>query len=128
MESRFGCTRYVILTRRFAIKIPQFKYSWRLFLIGLLANMQERGFSKIKDARLCPVLFSVSGGWLIVMPKCRELTREEFFNMNIKIFHPPDLGDPVENGKNGNWEIPVENKLDSFGWYRNRIVAIDYGS
>ncbi|MCM5689520.1 hypothetical protein CN140_02645 [Sinorhizobium meliloti] len=68
-----GATRTVILTRRYALKLPSFK-SWRLFLQGLLANMQEREFGKAERDGLCPVLFSIPGGLLVVMPRCSALT------------------------------------------------------
>lgn len=122
MNVKFGCTRYVLLTKKYAIKVPQFKYSWRHFLLGLLANMQERDFSKIKDNRLCPVLFSITGGWLIIMPRCKPINRKDFLALDIKKFWTKDTN------KHDTWYIPVENKEDSFGWYKGNIVALDYGS
>lgn len=113
MKIGYGCTRLVILTRKYAIKIPQFHYEWRHFLFGLLANMQEVQFSKMKDERACPVLFSLWGGWLLVMPRCEPITRDDFRRLDISDYNPP---------------IPVEDKEDSFGYYNGRIVAIDYGS
>jgi len=108
-----GTTRLVILIGKWAIKIPQIKYSWKLFLNGLLANMQEVEFSTLKDDRVCPILFYVSGGWVVVMPKCDIISEEDFLNLDIDKFHPT---------------IPVENKRNSFGYYNGNIVAIDYGS
>ena len=110
MEFKQGSTRFVILTKQYAIKIPQFK--WRNFLLGLLANMQEVQFSKLNDTRLCPVKFYIPGGWLIVMPRCEIISDEMFFNLDLKNFYL----------------IPVENKKDSFGYYNGKVVAIDYGS
>jgi len=140
MKVMYGCTRIVILTKKYAIKIPQFKFQWNHFLLGLLANIQEAHFSKVRNEdRVCPVLFHVWGGFLLVMPKCVKITRDEFFKLDSRRFWPIQEGDhwkyteksffPGEYVDNDNiYNIPVENKEDSFGWYKNRIVAIDYGS
>lgn len=110
-----GCTRKVLLIGKYAIKIPQTGYTWALFLNGLLGNMQEVAFYKTKDKRLCPVLFSFLGGWLLVMPRCEHLPNME---------RPVD----IDYFWKGDFKVPVEYKPDSFGIYQNRIVALDYGS
>ena len=118
----YGTTRTVILIRRWAIKIPVFR-EWRLFLSGLLANMQERRFAAAGWPELCPVVFALPGGWLLVMRRAEPLTREQFFALNY--------GEWIKGGNDlpkGDWIIPVENKLDSFGILDGRIVAVDYGS
>lgn len=115
-----GVTRFVILTRHHAIKIPRFwhygHFRWNMFLYGLLGNLQEREFSKVGWPELCPVLFAVPGGWLLIMPRCepvsQKLTDAEF----------------EEFAHQDNHWIPVENKADSFGILNGRLVAIDYGS
>ncbi len=43
-----GVTRTVFLCGRLAFKLPCMRYGWRLFLQGLLANMQEREFSRTR--------------------------------------------------------------------------------
>jgi hypothetical protein len=117
MKLKYGTTRTVILTKNYAIKIPTF-VTYKLFLNGLLGNMQEHLFWKhLKSYKLCPILFYIIGGFLLVMPRAKELTREEFFNLDFEEFMDEDK-----------WLVPVENKLDSFGWYKGKIVAVDYGS
>ena len=113
-----GATRTVFLTRRYALKVPRL-IEWRLFLYGLLANMQERKFWRhLRHEKLCPVLWSVPGGWLVVMPRVVSLTCEEFADVDHATFvQLDDIG-----------VIPVEDKQDSFGWYEGRMVAVDYGS
>lgn len=118
MQIKGGCTRHVILISKYAIKIPRLNYGWRLFLQGLLGNMQEVLFSKMNDERICPIIFNIWGGWLLIMPRCKELTEQEFNNMDYKRFKS-DIID---------FNVPVEHKQDSFGWYKDKIVAIDYGS
>jgi hypothetical protein len=44
-----------MVTKRRAYKLPSF-YSWKHFLLGLLANMQEAEFSRTGRPELCPVL------------------------------------------------------------------------
>ncbi len=112
MEIRHGTTRTVLLIGRWAFKIPSF-VEWRLFLLGLLANMQERKFTTLGDPLLCPVIFQVPGGFLCVMPRCTPLTRHEYSEHLVEL---------------KNWPLPVEHKLDSVGWLNGRIVAVDYGN
>lgn len=113
---KYGSTRICILLTNMVIKIPSF-VEYRLFLNGILGNLQETGFSKLESEKLCPVKFSFIGGLLIIMPRAKPLSRSEFFSL--------DYGEFI---KDGNLTIPVENKLDSFGWLNGKIVAIDYGS
>jgi hypothetical protein len=110
-----GVTRHVILIGRYAIKIPRLNYGYRLFLLGLLANNQERLFSTMKNERIAPVLFYLPGGFLSIMPRCKLITDSEYEQLNLKDF---------EN-------IPCEKspgKSDSYGWLKGQIVALDYGS
>jgi hypothetical protein len=111
-----GATRQVFLYRRYAIKMPSFR-SWKLFLCGLLANMQEAEFSKLNWLRLCPVVWNAPLGLMIIMMRATPLTQEEFEKFNYDEFIY------LQDG-----EIPVENKLSSFGWLNGMIVAVDYGS
>jgi len=115
-----GATRVVVLSGNYALKFPSL-YSWRHFLAGLLANIQEYEFSTLKDDRMCPVVFRIWGGWLSVMPRCEKLTQDDFDKLNYKVYRP-------EHHTEGKCKVPVENKFDSFGWYNGKIVAIDYGS
>lgn len=115
MKVLHGTTRVVLLTTKYAFKFPTY-VSWKLFLHGLLANMQENLFSGL-HSNLCPVLFYIPGGFLTVMPACTPLTTEEYESLDfIRFVDQEDM------------ELPVENKQDSFGWLNGRIVAIDYGS
>ena len=110
-----GATRWVLITKKYAFKFPSL-YSYKNFLLGLLANMQEIEFWSLKWEKLCPIIFYLPFGLLVVMPKCKMLTIEEWNNFNLNNFRI---------SKNG--IIPVENKRNSFGKFKNKIVAIDYG-
>lgn len=115
-----GATRYVLLTKKRAIKLPR-PTTWRSFLSGLLANNQELVFSRAfsnRDDRLCPVQFWLPLGIVIVMPRAVPLTRLEFEARYRQI---------AELCRPGEYEVPAEMKPSSFGWLDGRIVAIDYG-
>jgi len=114
MKICFGATRIVLLVGKYAVKVPRFTL-WHTFLWGLLANMQERLFWETRWPELCPILFSLPGGWIVIMPRLEPLT-EEFDGLS------PAWGITRD------YCIPVEHKRDSFGWLSSKIVAIDYGS
>lgn len=115
--NRQGITREVLLTRRYAIKIPKLIYGWHKFLCGLLANMQERQFADANLPGLCPVVFSLPGGWILVMRRAEPLTDEEWRAFDARSFcERPDC------------TVPAEFKRDSFGVLDGRIVAVDYGN
>jgi hypothetical protein len=104
------------LTKSLVFKIPNCS-EWRLFLCGLLANLQERTFAQAGWPELCPIKFSLPLGFLIVMPRVKVLTEKEFETFDYERF---------VNHKD--YHVPVEAKRDSFGWLDGKIVAVDYGS
>ena len=112
----YGCTRTVFLIGRWAFKFPSI-FEWQLFLLGLLANMQERTFSCTGWPELCPVIWSIPGGWLVIMRRAREMTCEEWGDFDAEKWCNHD-----------DYIIPAEPKEDSFGWLDGRIVAVDYGN
>jgi len=116
-----GATRTVILTEKYAFKLPgtwgeRPSYWWKHLLLGLLANIQEITFSKTKWPELCPILFYIPGGFLVVMPRLQIMTKEEFKNFDWNGF---------QSGQD--YTVPVENKADSFGYLNGKVVAVDYG-
>lgn len=113
---KYGSTRIVFLVGKYAIKIPS-TVEFRLFLHGLLGNMQEKSFWTTKNPKLCPVLFCATGGWVLIMQRAVPFSREEF----EKFDHDRFIHDE-------NIVIPVENKMSSFGTIDGKTVAIDYGS
>lgn len=115
--NRQGVTREVVLFRDYAFKIPKLIYGWRMFLCGLLANMQEAQFGRCGWPEVCPVSFAVPGGWLIVMRRARPLTDAEWAGFDAAAFVNQE-----------DRMIPAETKRDSFGMLDGRIVALDYGN
>ena len=127
---KFGKTRIVYLIGPYAFKFPVVS-EWRLFIMGLVGNMQETNYARninLQD-KLCPVYFSILGGFMNIMPRCSEVTEEDF--PDWWDFEEWSMYDIVENNEyyitvNG---LPVENKLSSFGKLHNgNIVAVDFGS
>ena len=116
----YGATRCVLLVGTWAIKAPAMT-EWRLFLLGLLANMQERLFWQTRWPELCPVLWSIPGGWLVVMRRARVMTESEFAEFDVESFTQCGSED-------GQYVVPVEPKADSFGYLDGRVVAVDYGN
>lgn len=115
----YGTTRAVLLVGGVAVKFPAMR-EWRLFLLGLLANMQERQFSRTGWPELCPVLFSLPGGWLVVMKRAQVLTEAEW--LAISDAEMRDFTNKAD------YCLPVELKSDSFGWLDGNLVAVDYGN
>lgn len=103
-----GRNRWVLLTRRYAIKVPSLR-TWRDFLFGLLNNMTEAQWGRKGLTEYCPVLWALPGGFAVVMPRVKVLDLEEFQNLDL-------------SGYKG-----IEHKPDSFGWLGGRLVCVDYG-
>jgi len=124
-----GVTRHVLLIGDYAVKIPRLNYGWRLFLLGLLANMQETHFGNMDDKRVCPVIFGMFGGWFIIMPRCAPITDSEFKELvDLDYFWNQEFDHSEFEAIPGVHKVPVEYKADSFAWYKGQIVAVDYGS
>jgi hypothetical protein len=120
---RSGSYRAVIVLGNYAIKVPLFRadsFKGRLhsFLHGWQQNLVERAYSKTKDKWLCPVYFSFFG-LFNVMPWC------------YVSYHSSDksIARIYERlrRESDSWYL-VEEKQSSFGMYRGRIVAVDYGN
>jgi hypothetical protein len=93
----------------------RYAHSWRHFLQGLLANMQERQFSRAGWPELCPVVFAAPGGWLSVMRRAEPIAEDEEVDFYALIDRP-------------DYEVPAEPKNSSWGMLNGRIVVVDYGS
>ena len=119
ISSGSGSTRYVILTKNYAIKIARIDINYfPSFLNGLLANRTEYVFWKAyKHEKLCPVLFIFPLYLFLVMKKAETLSNKEWRNFKFKEFVNTE-----------DFRIPAERKIDSFGKINGKIVAIDYGS
>jgi len=115
-----GSSRKVFRFKRWAIKVPYFPNcgygKFYGFLTGLRNNIVEAQFSKNfqRDSLLCPVVFHLPFGLMNVMPYCKPLTDDEFSDVKLaSLMMQTDF-------------VFIEDKADSFGWHKNKIVCIDY--
>lgn len=102
-----------------AIKVPNFT-QWHLFLQGVLANRQEKLFSRswcAEEGKFCPVLFYFPGGFLSIMKRADPLTQDQFDALDFDSWVAGD-----------GYFVPVEHKISSFGVLGDKIVAVDYGT
>jgi len=113
--NRTGATRIVLLTDNYAIKIPNFLSGWKLFVKGILANLNEREFWTVADPRykqwLCPIVWGSWGAWIVVMKRANR---------------KPDM-DPRLAFKELE-HVVGDHKEDNYGMLDGRVVMIDYGS
>lgn len=117
--NRQGATRVVFVFDRFVVKVPNF-FEWRLFLWGLLSNMQERLWSG-KHPDLARVLWADPLGLVVVMEKAeiipyerrtelRQLLKQRYKDDDLRPFLLSDC------------------KYTNWGYVKGRLVKIDYGS
>ncbi len=101
-----GASRVVLLIGRWAVKLPRFGVGWRAGLCGLLSNLAERERWRAGPrAGLCPVLWSLPGGWCVVMPRVTvaDATADGLAHLT-----------------------GYDHKPDSYGIHEGELVAIDY--
>lgn len=106
---RTGRNRLVIVTRRWAVKLPSLR-TWREFLFGLLNNLNEAEWAN-ESAAYCPVVWAAPLGLAIVMPRAEVL---DVCAYAIAAPYLPELAG-------------VEHKASSWGVLDGRFVAVDYG-
>jgi len=115
-----GATRTVLLIGNVAIKVPRlFSWAacWRNFLLGLIANMQEAEWGRTGYPEFCPVLFSIPGGFMVVMRRADPLTQEQYDAIDFEAF-----------AKKPDYYVFVEPKIENMGLLDGRVVAVDYGN
>lgn len=81
--NKAGTTRTVFIGKTVVIKIPTTK-SWKLFLNGLLANLAERTFCKMKNTPGIPQLyFSDPIGLIVIMERLRPVNHRGLFWVSL---------------------------------------------
>ena len=155
-KRELGSVRTIFIGRRHVFKLPgrwtfrRWRWWWDSLLRGLLSNMQERAFAREGWPELCPITFSLPGGFLVVMRRAHPLTNEEWLGFDYLAFVTRGDAYAEENFDRhaSTWKIgrpgpaivaahpgqrragagivPVEYKRDSFGVLGGRIVAVDY--
>lgn len=113
METRRGITRTVLLTRRWAVKVPSLRphgngvrgLLWSACR-GILANLSELEWSE--SPGVCPVRWTLAG-IVNVYPRCEPL--------------PVDA---VVDYDGIGALFPSDRKADNVGYLNGRLVWIDY--
>lgn len=112
-----GSTRTVLLIGKVVVKVPSTR-EWRLFLRGLLANMQERQrWNGTRDARLAQVLWADPLGFVLIMERVSPLPR------GFRKYH---LNWLLGRGRFDG--LPMDPHLGNFGFRGRSLVLIDYGN
>lgn len=116
-----GSTRIVFLIKTRAYKIPNMRYSLEYFFKGWMANIHEKKTWKVFNSpeiedtsvkdRICPVLKSYLKGFIIVMPRCIPVRKEDF----------PDENPYIDINLWGDY------KMDNYGMLNGKMVCLDYG-
>lgn len=122
--NKTGSTRIVILTKKFAIKIPRFG-DMEYFISGMLSNLRERRLHKECPNYFCPVLFSIPG-LLLVMPRVKTLEKAPTMvhAFMFDLFHDCNNRNREAQIARGYCEYAYVN----YGFYKGKVVAIDYGT
>jgi hypothetical protein len=110
-----GTTRVVYLIGRYAIKMPRIN-SWKSFLRGFLANLDERMWYKnsppLRKEKMCPSLMSLFGGFVLISRRATPISKHTWDKGLVK--------------KEDFSPLPLDLKQINFGWYKHKIVLIDY--
>lgn len=130
IEIRRGVTRTVLLTRRWAIKVPRFhlprdhnKKTSRWGTVqdriggmarGYLANLSEAEWSD--SPSVCPVKRSLLWGWINIHPRCEPYRPDE----------PPYTPLSDEERAQIGFCFPTDAKISNVGLLDGRLVWIDY--
>lgn len=126
MKITRGTTRLVILIKSYAIKLPDFtrilqRKGWFFFLKGIIQNEEERKTWQLAqvdmydESRLCPIIWSSWGGWIVIMQRAKPLS-----NLTWSLVQR-DSQDWINQG------LGQDIKRSNFGTIRGRIVKVDYG-
>jgi hypothetical protein len=119
-----GSRRYVLLLGRWAIKVPHSR-------LGMHCNRNEaiiwRRAFPTNRVKLCPVVFSLPLGVVIVMPRASPVTLDERNAYDSDSTDPGKidvfLWDPEPSG---NYAL-LEPKPENLGWLNGLMVHVDYG-
>lgn len=109
-----GATRLVFTIGKYAIKVPRI-YSWRGFLRGLLANLQERLFRNLAPTLTAKIYYADIFGVVLIMEKAEYIPQHMF--RDVSMF----LDKCVEAG------LPVDRKPGNVGLINGRYKLIDFG-
>jgi hypothetical protein len=127
--NRQGITRIVIEFQKVVVKIPNFTYSFKHFLQGWEANLDEKFRWNLSHSDLlCPVVGSYCVCFFLVMKKA-DMKRHEEEIRNLPTVNSKE--DAVLSQQNF-YRIWIEegyggdDKPDNYGYIDGRLVKVDY--
>ena len=113
-----GTTRYVIMLDKIVIKIPSF-HSYKHFLYGLLANMQESQFGIKPFYCLTPVLYSSKFGLFVIQKRLRPVRHRGLFWVEHKKLIIESIIPDIHLS---------DVKPENYGYDGSQLKRLDYGS
>ena len=122
MNIKLGSTRRVFVFRNFVIKIPNTQ-EYKLFLNGILSNLQEKLFSKMNRLDLAKVKYCDRFGLILIMEKAKEF---DYNNLNWLEFKNT-LEEKYKNDDMKEFMLS-DAKPTNWGIINGELVKIDYGS
>lgn len=127
-ELKRGRTRNVILVGSLAFKIPTFS-DYTHFLTGLLGNHHEYHHQYIYPDLQAPVWFYLTGGFLVVMPRCQtlDITDDNDLSKLTQYMNRLYDEDPDPQSRASKLMDIVEFEPENLGWFQGRLVSVDYG-
>lgn len=131
MIIRRGATRIVFIFKRVVVKVPN-NQEYKLFLHGILANLQEKSFSRgCNRDDLAKVKFCSHLGFFLVMEKAEVIKLEELWETDW------EDADSWEQFSDYLHELYKDDEMKEFmlsdpkpsnwGYINGRLVKIDYG-
>lgn len=120
MKIHKGMTRIVFAFKHFVVKFPRLCYGHQHFLKGCCSNWNER--------TLCKDFKYFEGEPNLYFMVAPSLYCSVFGLFQIQVKCSPKLEDIIEAEKKLYFSIcGSDNKKENFGWYRGRLVCLDYG-
>ena len=113
-----GCTRTVLLTKKYAFKIPTFK-SYKLFISGIQANLEEKVWTTLGIKCINSSYYCNRFGFLVIQKRVRQVNHRGLFWVEQKRLRV--LSEYPEIHK-------VDVKPENYGYNElNQLVKIDIG-
>jgi hypothetical protein len=131
MVIKRGATRIVFVFKRVVIKIPN-NQGYKLFLYGILANLQEKSFSRgCSRDDLAKVKFCSPLGFFLIMEKAEPIKLEELWETD---WEDADEWEQFSNFLHERYKdddmkdfMLSDSKPSNWGYINGRLVKIDYG-
>jgi len=113
-----GGTRYVIMLRNYVIKIPSW-YSYKNFLNGLVANINETALGAYKHPCLAELVMGNRFGLFVIQKRIKPVKHRGLFWVELSKLTGESLIPGVHLR---------DVKPENYGYDRGQLKRLDYGS